>query len=296
MRAVRSALSQTYRVIEVVVVIDGPDPATAAAIDSISDERLRVIELPENVGVANARNIGVQHAKGEWVAFLDDDDEWMPQKIESQLECARHSKFDSPVVACRVIGRTPYADYVWPRRFPKDEEPLCEYLFARNSWFRGEGQLLTSMIFAQRQLMLAVPFASGGREEADWYVRISVRDDVGVEFVDDPLAIWYGEEARPSRTAQYDWQGTHTWLKGIQGLITRRAYAGYIATNIAGEAHKQHAWTAFLPLLGDMFRCGDPKLIDLAIYLGNWAIPESQRSRIRSILCNKALSPPQFNG
>ena len=167
MRAVRSALSQTYRDLEIVVVIDGPDPATVAAIGSISDTRLRVVELHENVGSADARNIGVQHAKGKWVAFLDDDDEWMPEKIERQLDCARHSKFNHPVVACRVIGRTPHGDFIWPRRFPKDKEPLCEYLFARNSWFRGEGQIQTSMIFAQRQLMLTVPFTSGMRRKEE---------------------------------------------------------------------------------------------------------------------------------
>ena len=136
MRAVRSALSQTHSDLEVVVVIDGPDPPTVAAIGSISDARLRVVELQENVGSADARNTGVQHAKGTWVAFLDDDDEWTPQKIERQLDCATRSKFKNPVIACRVIGRTPQADFIWPRRFPKDKEPLCEYICARNSWFR----------------------------------------------------------------------------------------------------------------------------------------------------------------
>jgi glycosyltransferase involved in cell wall biosynthesis len=289
MRAVRGALSQTHRDLEVVVVIDGPDPATVAALGSISDTRLQVVELRENVGSADARNIGVQHAKGEWVAFLDDDDEWMPQKIERQLDCAKLSKFNHPVVACRVIGRTPHGDFIWPRRFPRDKEPLCEYLFARNSWFRGEGQIQTSMIFAQRQLMLTVPFTSGmsRNDDSDWYVRIGVREDVGVEFVDSPLAIWYVDEVRPSVSRQHDWRGTHAWLKNIQRLITRRAYAGFLATNLAGEAHRQRAWTAFPALLSDMFRCGEPRPIDLAIFLGNWAMPESQRSRVRGILCKK---------
>ena len=293
MRAVRSALSQTCRELEVVVVVDGPDPATVAAIGSISDTRLRIVELHENVGCADARNIGVQHAKGKWVAFLDDDDEWMPQKIERQLDCATRSKFKNPVVACRVIGRTPHGDFIWPRRFPRDKEPLCEYLMARNSWFRGEGQLQTSMIFTQRQLMLTLPFPNGMRrnEETEWYVRIGVREEVGVEFVDGPLVIWYLDEVRHCLSNRHDWRGSHAWLKSIQGLITRRAYAGHLATNIAGEAHRQRDWTAFSPLLIDMFRYGEPRPIDLAIYLGNWAMPESQRSRIRSIFCKKHEAP-----
>ena len=286
MRAVHSVLRQTYHNIEVVIVIDGPDPATLAALSSISDSRLRVIELAENVGSANARNIGVQHARGRWVAFLDDDDEWLPGKIERQVDRATRSALRHPIVACRVIGRTPHRDYIWPRRFPSANEPLNEYLIARNSWFRGEGHIATCAIFAERELLLSVPFTSGmsHNDDTDWFVRIGSRDDVGVEFVEEPLAIWYLEEARSCVSMQNDWQRTHVWLKSIRSLITPRSYSAFIATQLAGEAGRQHAWAAFFPLLGDMFSCGKPKPIDLAIYLGNWVMPESLRSSIRSLL------------
>ena len=78
-RAVRSVLSQTIRDIECIVVIDGPDMATVNALREIADARLSVMELPENVGGCEARNLGARAAKGEWVALLDDDDEWLPQ-------------------------------------------------------------------------------------------------------------------------------------------------------------------------------------------------------------------------
>jgi glycosyltransferase involved in cell wall biosynthesis len=294
MRAVGSVLSQTYRDIEVVVVIDGPDPATRAAIGSINDCRLRVLELSESGGSANARNAGVQHAKGEWVALLDDDDEWLPHKIERQLDCAIHSKLTHPFVACRVIGRTPRRDYIWPRRFPGDDELLIDYLFARNSLFRGEGQIPTCAIFAERQLLLSVPFTRGmsHNDDTDWLVRISAREDIRVEFVDEPLAVWYLEETRSCVSMQNDWRRAHAWLNSVRDLITPRAYAGFIATNIAGEAGRQHAWTAFFPLLSDMCFCGGVKPIDLALYLGNWAMPESLRSSIRSRLYRKIEEDP----
>ena len=289
MRAVHCVLGQTHRDIEVVIVIDGSDPATVAAIGSISDPRVRVFELSDNVGSANARNIGVLHANGEWVALLDDDDEWLPLKIERQLDCARHSNHKHPVVACRVIGRTPHRDYIWPRRFPRDDEPLNEYLFARNSWFRGEGHIATSTIFAERELLLSVPFTSGmsHNDDTDWFVRIGVRADVGVEFVDEPLAVWHIEETRFCVSMQNDWRRTREWLKSIRTLITPRSYSAFIATQLAGEAGREHAWTAFFPLLSDMYSCGEPKPIDLAIFLGNWAMPESLRSSIRSRLYKK---------
>ena len=79
-RAVRSALAQTLRDIEVVVVIDGPDPVTHGVLQELAqqDSRLRVLALPSSVGGSDARNRGVDAAAGEWIAFLDDDDEWLP--------------------------------------------------------------------------------------------------------------------------------------------------------------------------------------------------------------------------
>jgi glycosyltransferase involved in cell wall biosynthesis len=290
LRAVHSALSQTYANLEVVVVIDGPDPATEAALGAIGEERLRVVTLPQSVGGSDARNMGVQQAQGEWIAFLDDDDEWMPAKIEKQLDRALRSTSPNPVVACQVIGRTPKRDYVWPRRFPGREEALSEYLFARNTWFRGEGQIQTSMILSRRELMLSVPFTSGmpRHQDSDWYVRIATRRDVAIEFVNEPLAIWYLEENRPSIVRRSNWKCSHSWLNRVRPLITRRAYSGFIATQLAGEAAAQQAWPAFFFLLSDMFRFGKPKFLDLAIYLGNWLMPQRLRSSLRSVLARQA--------
>src|SRR6267154_2040853 len=80
-RAVRSALAQTVDTIEVLVVVDGPDDATRTTLASIPDARLRVVALPERGGAPNARNVGVSEARASWTALLDDDDEWLANKL-----------------------------------------------------------------------------------------------------------------------------------------------------------------------------------------------------------------------
>jgi glycosyltransferase involved in cell wall biosynthesis len=285
LRAVRSALSQTHTNLEVIVVIDGPDAVTNAALASIADSRLRVLALNRSVGGSDARNAGVQSAKGEWVAFLDDDDEWLPTKIEKQVDCALRSDSANPIIACKVIGRTPKRDYIWPRRFPAPGEAISEYIFTRRTWFRGEGQIQTSMIFTRREFMLAVPFTSGlpRHQDTDWYVHIGARKDIKVEFVPEPLAIWYLEENRATIVKRHNWQRSREWLNSIRPLITPRAYAGFIATQLAGEAAAQRSGKAFFPLLRDMFRFGEPKPIDLAIYFGHWVMSSGLRSSLRSV-------------
>lgn len=85
-KAVRSALDQTFPPMEVLVCDDGSTDDTEQMVRSINDNR--VIWLPgERAGrPAVPRNRGIRKSRGEWIAFLDDDDEWLPQKLAAQLE------------------------------------------------------------------------------------------------------------------------------------------------------------------------------------------------------------------
>jgi glycosyltransferase involved in cell wall biosynthesis len=85
-RAIQSVLNQTYKNIEVIVVDDGSQDNTQEVVLSIKDERVRYIRLHRNFGAAFARNIGIANARGEFVAFLDSDDYFLPEKIEKQIE------------------------------------------------------------------------------------------------------------------------------------------------------------------------------------------------------------------
>ena len=83
---VKSVLNQTYQDLEIIVVDDGSKDGTLAALEQFGSG-IRVHQQP-NGGVARARNTGVGLAKGSWVAFLDADDLWLPEKLERQLAIA----------------------------------------------------------------------------------------------------------------------------------------------------------------------------------------------------------------
>ena len=82
--AIQSVLAQTIELAEIIVVDDGSSDHTAEA--AAGFPRTRVIQRP-NGGAGAARNTGVHAASGEWIAFLDSDDVWLPRKTEIQLAC-----------------------------------------------------------------------------------------------------------------------------------------------------------------------------------------------------------------
>lgn len=104
MRAAKSVMQQTHRNIEIIVIDDSPEDFYARdeverAITSLSNQII-YIRHPYNMGACEARNTGLRVATGEFVAFLDDDDEWIPTKIEKQLHA-----FTSDDVALVYCGQ-----------------------------------------------------------------------------------------------------------------------------------------------------------------------------------------------
>ncbi len=285
-RAVKSALAQTFKEIEVIVMIDGSDASTRAVLAEIDDPRLKCIELQIQGGAAAARNAGVSEAAGEWIAFLDDDDEWLPQKLERQIEVANRSQYEFPIVASRLTARSPKGDYIRPTRFLALSEPISEYLLARNSLFQGEGLIQTSVLLTKKKLLQKVPFRTDlqRHQDWDWLLRVSNLASVGIEFVSEPLAIWYVDEKRKTISGTSNWRNSLAWLHENKNLVTPRAYSAFIMVEIGAQASQEGEWQEFLPLLSEAIKLGKPQFIDFLLYLGIWLIPQETRRSFRALL------------
>lgn len=289
LRAAASALSQSYRDIEVIVVLDGPDPATMAALKRVGDPRLKVVGLPERGGGGEARNAGVREARGAWVAFLDDDDEWLPHKLAVQREVAARSRHGYPVVACRMLVRTPKGEFVLPRRLPRPGEHVSDYLMVRHTLFHGEGLLQTSMLMLPRELLLRVPFTPGLRrhQESDLLIRALSLPGAGLEFADEPLGIWYKEENRGSVSVSGGWRYSFDWIRKNRGLVTPEAYASFIFTAVSALAAQENDRAAFLTLFREARERGRPHPVAYLLFAGMWLVPAGLRRAIRTMVLKK---------
>jgi glycosyltransferase involved in cell wall biosynthesis len=298
LRAVRSALAQTLEEIEVIIVVDGRDDETLEALGLTRDSRLRIVTPDRHLGNADARNAAVNEARSRWIGFLDDDDEWMPRKLAVQLRTAELSEYRYPIVSCRMIGRSEYVDFVWPRRYPRPSEPLSEYLFCRSTPFAGEGIVQTSTIFTSRKLLERVPFASGMRRyvDVDWLLRATAVEGVGLEFVGErePLSVWHMEHGRARISNGTDGAYTLRWARERRDLFTRRSYASFVMIWASKNAARGREWRAFLPIAVEGCRRGAPSPVDALSHVANFVLPDRMQAWLAasSERCRSAAAQP----
>lgn len=183
-RAVRSVLAQTYPSFECIVVDDGSTDNTFQALQQEFGDRIRLFKK-ENGGVSSARNLGIQESRGEWIAFLDSDDEWFPAKLERQMA---HVKAHP---ACRIVQTTEQ----WTRQ-GRRVNPGLVHLKKGGDLF--EASLHRCMITPSSVLMKKSLFGEVGLfdeamivcEDYDIWLRITSRMEVGL--VEEDLMVRHG--------------------------------------------------------------------------------------------------------
>jgi glycosyltransferase involved in cell wall biosynthesis len=99
-RAISCVLAQTFTYLEFVIVDDASTDDTESKVRSFSDPRIKYIRLDRPRGASAARNTGIKNSSGDYIAFIDDDDEWMPEKLEKQMHKLLSSSPGTGLVYC----------------------------------------------------------------------------------------------------------------------------------------------------------------------------------------------------
>ncbi len=281
--AVASCLTQTLLDLEVVVVVDGPDQATENALAAIKDDRLRVIVRGESGGAPNARNLGVAHARGAYIAFLDDDDTWMSEKLARQLDAIERSGAAAPVSFTGIVAtHSDGGKERWPRRGPEPTERVSDYLFVRRGAFAGEGMIITSTILTTRDLASAVPFDPSVRryQDPDWLLRAEQQEGFALVYVPDGLVNYFIDEDRARISTTVDWRYALDWARERRELFSDQAYVSFLLIWLGADAARGHSWRGGVTLWREAARNGGWGWHVLAVGLGVWVVPPGLRRRL----------------
>ena len=212
-QALASALAQTYRPTEIIVVNDGStDPRYREA----RPAGITWIDLPANTKellgfpcLGYVRNVGIRHARGEYLAFLDDDDTWLPEKLERQMEEIRATGAGMCCTEVFATDGSPSPEFRYPLyyrdqvgiRLPS-EITLRE--LAEKNLVTHSSVVLARAVFDQAGPYLEIPLqgrvVDGRREVEDWELWRACLRYTRCRFIDEPLATFdakFGKLSRP---------------------------------------------------------------------------------------------------
>lgn len=224
----QSVLDQTFSDYECIVVDDdSKDGAELKSIvDGLDDPRFQYVHRPNGGGGA-ARNTGIRAATGAYIAFLDSDDFFLPEKLE-KIDAFLTDDPTIAVYSYMRVDRGVGKYWIRPDRPIREGEDVGEYLFVDNQFIQ------TSTIVLPRQMALDVPFDDNLRKGQDLDLCVRLHH-AGVTFkmYEEALTIWVdtAEGGRTSRVKGYE--APTKWLESHKDLLTEKAYFGYKATVLA---------------------------------------------------------------
>jgi glycosyltransferase involved in cell wall biosynthesis len=215
--AIASALGQTAGDLEVVVVDDGsPGDVVHEIVRNQDDARLRYVRQPSRRGVAAARNEGVKRATAPYIAFLDDDDEWTPQKLEVQTAMIRRSP--------------PEVGGIYTARFTVDEQRHRATItrFRNECLATGKNPITTSSLLIKRHCLDMVgPFDETLELVEDYDLWIRVASRFRFEYVDEPLVRYHVHPHGISQDAV-------RWTRSVERLLAK--HPAFFGANPRGSS------------------------------------------------------------
>ncbi len=262
-RSLKSVLNQTYLDFEVIIVDDFSSDGTLSVLSKFNDSRIKIIELDENKGANFARNIGIESAKGEYIAFQDSDDFWLPNKLERQIEIIHEKNCD--VVVCDMIG-IDEIDNSFYKILSNDRK--SGYITFEDLLY--ENFVSTQMVIGRKEIFIENNFDISLPRFQDWELFLRISKKSSIFFINDKLVIQYLQSNSLSKKPEKAIDGLnainrkfsfdinnnkkikahHLYLKGVFSALSKRKHASYFLRSFATFPQKKSFIRFFASLLG----------------------------------------------
>jgi len=178
-KAIESCLAQSYSSLEIIVLNNGSSDRSAEIIKSMPDSRIRLIESETNLGIAAGRNLLLKEAKGEFIAWLDADDEMLEDRIEKQVaHFSKHPELD-------ILGTWIYVEQTQIKKAPLTHTEISAALWFKNCLYQPS--LMSRNFYVSENIFYDETYSNTLEDYELWY---RLRAKKKFENIDVPLTLY----------------------------------------------------------------------------------------------------------
>jgi len=246
-RAVTSVLAQTVKVTPI-VVLDRPD-STSAVKEILRGLEHHLVLTTGNQGASAARNLGVRVSDADFLAFLDDDDEWLPEKTEEQLKKLAAEDREAIVSRAFLVGR---GCRIVPEFTYKNEVEISTYLIERSTLRLRRNYIQSSSLILSKSVAKSHQWDESLPRHEDWELFIRLRQN-GIELsVHETPLVRVNQGSPGSLSMSDDWRASVDWLEKYGDMASGQARADFVWSVVIRSAIAARDWSGAITSARDL--------------------------------------------
>lgn len=218
--AITSVLNQTFQDFEIIVVDDGSRNNTPEVVNRLNNKKIKYIRNEINKGEAGARNTGIMNSDSEYIAFLDDDDEWLPEKLALQVELLKNNPIKVGAVYTGYVEIDVTSQKVLWKMVPVKKGDIYKDMFIKN--YVG----IPSTVVARRECFEKVGlFDESVVYPTDYDMWIRISKEFYFEYIKEPLVKYHIHKNTISSNSEIRIRGIELMLKRYRWVFSSNCKA-----------------------------------------------------------------------
>lgn len=238
-----SIINQTYSNLEIIVVDDASNDHTESIVKSMDDSRIKYIRLNQNSQGTKPRNIGIESCTGKYIAFLDSDDAWLPDKIEKQLFYIKKNNEQDVLCFTGVILRWNSKEKIVINRNIQRNETIIDYII-------NVGWVQCGTFMCSSEIAKKTKFSSIVRKHQDWdFCFRLAKNNCKFIYLKEALTVYNIDDGNNQISTNNRFDLSLEWINSIKNEISLKSYYVFLINHVAHDMiqsnRKKEAWKIY---------------------------------------------------
>lgn len=230
-RAVISVANQSFKEFELIIVDDNSSTDLLIEIQDALPENYKFVRLNENSGGSRTRSTGISLAKGQYIALLDSDDYWLPERLAKAWDFLKSHPGVKAMSSGTKVLKSDGKFYSSKPKPPERVSPILDFILSKG------GLIQTSSLLFHRSIFNEIHFKPGLHKHQDLDIYAQLDElFIGLHYSDEELVVWDISHESQSISRNSAISHSVSWIEGVRRTISKKSYLRFWKIHILSKA------------------------------------------------------------